>query len=42
MADLRGLHFHENQEVVESLTNDFGSMTNEILRHSKYYENHDF
>jgi hypothetical protein len=27
---------------VSTLTNDFGSMTNEILRQSKFYENHEF
>jgi hypothetical protein len=32
MADLRGLQYFENEEVVATLTNDFGSMTNEILR----------
>jgi hypothetical protein len=42
MADLSGLQFHEDQEVVQTLTNDFGSMTNEILRQSQFYENHDF
>lgn len=42
MADLRGLQYHENPEVVQTLTNDFGSMTNEILRQSKFYENHNF
>lgn len=42
MADLRGLQCHENQEVVDTLTSDFGSMTNEILRMSEFYENHDF
>ena len=42
MADLGGLQFHEDPEVVQTLTNDFGSMTNEILRQSKFYENHDF
>jgi hypothetical protein len=42
MADLRGLQYHENPEVVQTLTNDFGSMTNEILRQSPFYENHEF
>lgn len=42
MADLRGLQFHDNQEIVSTLTNDFGSMTNEILRQSEFYENHQF
>ena len=42
MADLKGLQFQENQEVIQTLTNDFGSMTNEILRQSRFYENHDF
>lgn len=42
MADLRGLQFSENQEIVDTLTSDFGSMTNEILRQSDFYENHDF
>lgn len=42
MADLRGLQFVQNPEVVQTLTNDFGSMTNEILRQSRFYENHHF
>lgn len=42
MADLAGLQFYENEEVVTTLTNDFGSMTNEILRQSNFYENHEF
>ena len=27
---------------MQTLTNDFGSMTNEILRQSEFYQNHDF
>lgn len=42
MADLRGLQCHENPEIIDTLTNDFGSMTNEILRQSEFYENHEF
>jgi hypothetical protein len=42
MADLSGLQYHDNPEVVSTLTNDFGSMTNEILRQSDFYKNHDF
>ena len=42
MADLRGLQYHQNQEIVKTLTDDFGSMTNEILRQSQFYENHTF
>lgn len=42
MADLRGLQSTDNQEIVDTLTNDFGSMTNEILRHSPFYSSHSF
>ena len=42
MADLRGLQYFDNEEVIATLTNDFGSMTNEILRQSIYYKDHEF
>ena len=39
MADIKGL---ANQDLMKTLTNDFGSMTNAILRLSSYYVNHRF
>jgi len=42
MGDLEGLSFSEQPEVVQCLADDFGSMTNEILRQSLFYRDYDF
>ena len=39
MADIKGL---AKAEVMETLTNDFGSMTNAILKLSPFYAKHRF
>jgi len=39
MADIKGL---ANTEVMHTLTNNFGSMTNEILKLSPFYASHNF
>ena len=42
LADFSGLQNEEEQRIVDTLTNDFGSVTNEILRASSFYRDKQF
>ena len=42
MADIDGLKKLNAPRTVQNLTNDFGTMTNEILKLSPYYKSHTF
>lgn len=42
MADIDGLKKLNAPRTVQNLTNDFGTMTNEILKLSPYYNSHNF
>ena len=42
LANINGLTLSKNKRVLQNLTNDFGSMTNQILKLSEYYADHQF
>jgi len=42
LAGIEGLNDSKNSEIIGSLTNNFSSVTNEILKLSPFYSNHPF
>lgn len=42
LGDLEGLAFTAQPDIVRCLADDFGSMTNEILRQSLFYQDYEF
>lgn len=41
-ADISGICEGNKRKVIQNLTYDFGSMTNEVLRLSQYYKDYEF
>lgn len=42
LGDLEGLAFSSHPDIIRCLADDFGSMTNEILRQSLFYQSYEF
>lgn len=42
LGDLEGLAYTSHPDIIRCLADDFGSMTNEILRQSLFYQDYEF